>query len=695
MKTAKIYCAVIAIITLIAMPGATALGDEGMWPFNYVPKVMIKQRYGFDVADQWLLNIQRGTARFDNGGTGALVSANGLLITNYHVALDAIQQLSTPQRNIIKDGFHAPVREQELKVPKLEINFLMSIEDVTARLNEAVKPGMSAAEAEAARRNESVRVAAESEKATGLVSNVMIFYHGARYGLYRYKRYRDVRLVFAPESDIATFGGETDNFTYPRYGFDMALFRIYENDQPVKVENYLKWSPTGARPDELVFVAGHPISTERLNTVAHLEYLQTAELPLVLKQLKRQSVLLRRYTAKGEAQSIRVKEQLFNCENGIKALEGRFQGFQNPALMERKRREEADFRKLVSADPKKQQEYGDAWEAIERSRKSLATYEPERRFLDELWGFNSDLFRIAREHVRLAGERAKPESERIPGFNDALLKRLENKILGSKLVLDDFEEMKLADSLAFMSKELGTEHPVVRMALADKSPEARAAELIAKSKLNDLDYRKQLVAGGQRAVEESDDPVLALMRVIDPRGLALRKRFQEEVLSVDRASYPKIGRARYSIYGTQMYPDATFTLRLSYGTVRGYSENNKKLPPFTYFSGLFERAARYHHRSPFNLPGGWLAKQQELTLKTPLSFVTTHDVVAGFSGSPVLNKSGELVGLLFDSNLQALTGKVAYDGRQSRAIALDARGIIEALNKIYGATELVAELTRR
>jgi hypothetical protein len=690
----KTYLSAVLVALFAGSSINIARADEGMWTFNNVPRAEIKKRYGFDVTDAWLKKVQLASVRFNNGGSGSFVSPDGLVLTNHHIASDTLQKISSAEKDYIKDGFYAPTRDKEAKAPDLELNVLMSLEDVTDRVNSAVKAGMSGAEANAARRAQIAAIEKESLAATRLRSDVVTLYQGGQYNLYRYKKYTDVRLVFAPEFAIAFFGGDPDNFNYPRYDLDMALFRVYENDKPVKSENYFKWSKAGAKDGELVFISGHPGSTSRLNTVAHLEYLRDTGIPFILRLLKREHELLVKYSAKGEEQSRRAKEELFSIENAIKVYRGQIEGLQDKSLMARKVKAEEALRRSVAADAKKQKEYGDAWEIIARGRKTLPTYSRDYSLLEGGAGINSELFGIARALVRLAAESAKPDAERLPEYTGARRESLELNLFSPAPIYDDLEKMKLADSLAFMREELGADNAMVKKALDGKSPEARAAELIDGTKLKDVAYRKQLASGGVKAIDESTDPMIVLARSIDEQARALRKRYESEVQSSERASYGKIARALFDVEGTKLYPDATFTLRLSYGAVKGYQENGHQVPPFTVFEGLYKRAAEHGNKFPYELPESWAAKKSALNLNTPFNFVSTNDSTGGNSGSPVFNKNAEIVGLIFDGNIQSLVGTFAYDETQNRAVSVDSRAMVEALRKIYGANEVADELTK-
>ena len=693
MKPRILLCAlIVAAFTFQTIPVAAV--DEGMWTFNNVPRDDIKGKYGFEVTDEWLQKVQLASVRFNNGGSGSFVSPNGLVLTNYHIVEDIVGEVSTPEKDYAKQGFVARNRAEEIKAPALELNVLISIEDVTARVNGAVKSGMSAADANTARRAAITGIETESTTATGLRSDVVTLYQGGQYNLYRYKKYTDVRLVFVPEFQAAFFGGDPDNFNYPRFNIDMALVRVYENDQPVKVANYFKWSRAGAKDGELVFVTGHPGSTSRLNTVAHLESLRELSSPLLLRMLESRRAMLKRYMAQGDEQTRRAQNELNSIENSIKVYKGQVGGLNDSRLMTRKRLAEQELRRSIEADAQKRAEYGDAWVAIAKGRKDLAAYERDRRFLDLNAGFNSVLFSYARTLVRLADENQKPNAQRLPEYADTRRAALEASLYSTAPIYDDFEKIKLADSLAFMQKEYGANHPLVKKVLKGKTPEARAAELIDGTKLKDVAYRKQVATAGVRMTSSGDDPLIELARDIDKDARAVRKRYEEEVVAVERGNYAKIARALFEQQGTKLYPDATFTLRLSYGAVKGYRENGKVVPPFTTLGGLYARSNQFNQVFPYNLPPRWTAKRKFINPRTPFNFVSTNDITGGNSGSPTINKNRELVGLIFDGNIQSIAGSFDFVESVNRAISVDSRGMLEVLRKIFGANEIADELLR-
>lgn len=695
MKSRKLLCALLMLAFAIPVLNlSTARADEGMWTFNNLPRAEIKRRYGFDVTDAWLKKVQLASVRFNNGGSGSFVSPDGLVLTNYHIVEDIVGEVSTPEKDLAKDGFLARTRADEIKAPSLELNVLISIEDVTARVNGAVKAGASDADAFAARRSEMSAIESESLKATGLRSDVVTLYKGGQYNLYRYKKYTDVRLVFVPEFQAAFFGGDPDNFNFPRFNIDMSLVRVYENDQPVHPESFFKWSKAGAKENELVFVTGHPGSTARLNTVAHLQLLRDTSLPIVIRLLERREAMLKKYMAMGEEQTRRAQNELNSIQNGLKVYRGQLGGLSDKSLMSRKEKDEQALRKSIAANAERQKMYGDAWEAIEKADKGLPSYIKERRIFDQASGFNTSLFGFARTLVRLAAESAKPNAERLPEFTDARRASLELGLYSPAPIYDDFEKLKLTDSLEFMVELLGADHVLVKRVLDGKTPEARATQLIVGSKLKDPAFRKELAAGGRQAIDSSTDPMIVLALSIDKEARELRIRFESEVTGVEGTSYSKIARARFETEGTKFYPDATFTLRLAYGSVKGYTENGHAVMPFTTLGGLFDRATKFNSQFPYNLPPRWMGKKAALDLKTPLNFVSTNDITGGNSGSPTINKNAELVGLIFDGNIQSLVGDFMFDESVNRAISVDSRGMLEILRKVFGANEIADELTK-
>ena len=700
MRHRKFLCTLILALFSLQTLQFTARADEGMWPFNNLPRAEIKKKYGFDITDAWLRKVQLASVRFNSGGSGSFVSADGLVMTNHHIASDVLQKISTPQKDYIKEGFYAATRDKEAKAPDLELNQLVGIEDVTARVMSVVKPDMTTAQANAARNVEINNISAEAGKKNGLRNDVIALYQGGQYNLYTYKKYTDVRLVFAPEFEIAFLGGDPDNFEYPRYDLDLALFRVYENDQPIHSDNFFKWSKQGSKEGDLVFVSGNPGRTNRLDTVAHLEYLRDFGIPLLLKYLQHLHDMYTRYGALGTEQERRAHEDLFGVDNSLKAYIGEegapgHGGLKDPSVIPAKKKAQDELQKMVAANPRMQKEYGDAWDAIAKERKELLSYERERRFLESGWGFSSDYFNFARTLVRMAEESAKPNAQRLPEYTGGNRDSLEQELYSPAPIYDDFEKMKLSNSLALMRDEMGADNVIVKRVLQGKTPEARAEELINGTKLKEVETRKKIAAGGQQAIASSDDPMIQLARSIDKEARAARKRYETEVIAVERSNYGKIARALFETKGNSMYPDATFTLRLSYGTVKGYKIDGKTYAPFTDLAGLWQHAKEHGDKYPYHIPESWEKAKSSLNLKTPLNFVSDADIIGGNSGSPVINRNGEIVGLIFDGNIQSLPGDFYFDGAINRAVSVDVRGMFEALRNVYHADAVVSELARK
>jgi hypothetical protein len=687
-RSVRAFLVAAAVVAVLPLAGHA---DEGFWLFNRLPRAAIKQAYGVDVSDAWVQRVQQASVRFPSG-SGSFVSADGLVLTNHHVALEIIQELSTREHDYVTTGFVARDRSQELKAPDLELIVLQSIEDVTTRVNAGVKPGMSSADTLAARRAAISAIEEEAEKKTGLQSELVTLYQGAQYHLYLYKKFTDVRLVFAPEFDAAFYGGDPDNFTFPRYCLDMSLFRVYENGKPLQVKSFLPWSTTGVKEGEPVFTSGHPGATQRLNTVAHLEFLRDQSLPFNLDAYGRIRDALDAYAKQGIEQERQAKDLFFGLENSIKSWKGQLAGLKDPALVNKKRVSEQSLRGAVMAKADLKAKYGDAWTLVENARQSLLPYNIERVMFEGGLALFSEYFTAARTVLRWSVESAKPNGERLPEYTDVRKPQLERQVGSDAPIYPGLEQARLTASLALMRDKLGADHPLATQILAGKTPDARAAELTAATALGDPAVRKALFAGGAAAVNASKDPFIELARLMEPRARELRTKYDDEVLAVERDAYAKIAQAVFATQGESAYPDATFTLRLSYGAVKSYIEDGKRVEPFTQFRGLYVRGDEHGLKPPYKYPDSWAKARATLNLNTPFNFVTTNDIVGGNSGSPVINARGELVGLIFDGNIQSLPGYFIYDAAVNRAIAVDARGMLEALRKVYQAETLVAEL---
>jgi hypothetical protein len=668
--------------------------DEGMWLLNAPPRQLLKQKYNFDLTDEWLDHARAASVRFNNGGSGGFVSALGLIVTNHHIGADSLQKLSPADKDYVRDGFYARTRDEELKCPDLELNVLQSTEDVTAAVNAAVAADSTPAQAFAARRAAMAKIEKESLDRTGLRSDVVTLYQGGQYHLYRYKKYTDVRLVFAPEKAIASFGGDVDNFEFPRWNLDVCFFRAYEGGKPVRPAHFFRWSRHGPEQGDLVFVTGHPGTTNRQETLAKLHHRRDHTLPYTLARVRAAEALLLQFSARGPEQARMAQKDLARVANGRKAFSGMYQGLLDPAILRRKADDELALLAEVKlkGDADKHRAFQGALERIEAAEKTFSSFEKEYYLLERGDAFDSELFHIARHLVRLAAERPKPSPQRLREYRDSALESLEFQLFSPAPIHPELERARLAGSLTFLAEKLGGDHPLVAKILGGKPPAARAADLIGDAVLVKPEARRQLASEGRKAIEESSDPLILLARVVDDDARALRKRFEDEVEEVERQASAVLARARFDVLGANIPPDATFTLRLAFGVVNGYRADGAEVPYQTTFEGLYKRAERQLHREPFDLPPRWVKGRDKVNPEVPFNFVSTADTIGGNSGSPVLNRKGELVGINFDRNRHGLVRNFVYTDEQARHIAVHSRAVLAALRGLYDAEPLVAEL---
>ncbi len=680
----------ITLAAIYLLTSLTGFADQGMWLFNDPPRQLLEERYGFKPTPAWLEHLQKSSIRFNNGGSGSFVSEDGLIISNHHVGADALQKFSDAEHDYLRNGFYARTRADEKRCLDLELNVLISIEDVTARVNAAVKPGLPAAEAFAARRSVIAAIEKESFEQTGLRSDVITLYQGGKYQLYRYQRYTDVRLVFAPEQQTAFFGGDPDNFEYPRYDLDICLFRAYENGQPAKLKNYLKWSTKGVSDGELVFVSGNPGHTSRELTMDELRYLRDQRFPFALERLYRSEVLLNAFSERTEENARRAKDRLFGVQNSRKALGGMLAGLLDPQLMGEKQAAENRLRESIAASPRWKDTLS-AWDRISQAQAVIAQHRVEYSLLEGAQGFDSTLFHVARTLLRWAEEKTKPNGERLREFRESHLPSLELQLFSAEPIYNDFEEVKLTDSLTWLIEQMGYTNALVQTVLAGKSPHERAVELISGTKVKAIAFRKKLFGETPAQVEAAHDPMIELAQLIDAEARRLRTIVETQD-EVKQQAYARIAKARFALAKGPTYPDATFTLRLAFGVVKGYEEDGQPIPFETTFAGLYERAAAHEGQPPFNLPPRWIERKNKLNLSTPLNFVSTADIIGGNSGSPVVNREAEFVGIIFDGNIQSLVLDFLYTDKQARAVSVNCQAILEALRQVYDVPALADEL---
>ena len=663
--------------------------DEGLWLFNHFPKEAVAKKYGYQVTDAFLDHLRLASVRFNNGGSGSFISPHGLLFTNHHVGSDCIQKVSSAEHDYMSNGFLASSEADEQKCPDLEVNVLLRMEDITAQVKGAVQAGATTAQANQQRKGAMARLEKECSTKTGNRCDVVTLYSGGEYHLYQYKKYTDIRLVFAPEVDIAAFGGDPDNFTYPRYDLDFALFRAYENDQPVEVKEYLSWSREGVKDNELVFVTGHPGSTDRLTTVAGLEFFRDVSYPLVEARVSSLIQALEAYSGQSVENRRVARDNLFSVQNSYKAYTGFLGGLRDPALMAQRRKQEASLRAAVDSDAQKQKEFGAVWTEVAAAYQTYRGLYKPFFLLERNATLGSDLFQIARDVVRFAEETRKPNEQRLREYADARLPALEQQMYSPAPLTASQEIAVIANYLAFLRQELGAEDETVKALWNGRTPEQAAAGYVSTSKLEDVAERKRL-AQNPEALKASEDGMIRLAKIIDGPARRLRKEYEDRIEAVLTSSAGKIAQARFATYGANEYPDATFTLRLTYARVQGYrNQAGASVPYATDFAGLYGRATG---QDPYRLPPRWVQAKSALKLATPFNFVSTADTHGGNSGSPTVNGKGEIVGILFDGNIEGLPNRFVYTEAQARSVHVASQAIVEALRSVYHADRLLREI---
>jgi hypothetical protein len=680
--------AVFAVLAaLLAVAPVAASADEGMWTIDHFPVAQVAKAYGFTATPAFLDHVRASSVRLP-GCSGSFVSAAGLIMTNHHCARGCVQALSDPQHNFVADGYDAKTLQDERICPGFQIVSLLGITHVTKQVT-AATAGAAGAAYNAKQRAAFASI--ESACASGdpqIQCQVVPLYHGGLYDLYRYKKYTDVRLVFAPEETIAFFGGDPDNFTFPRYDLDCAFLRAYENGKPAASPDYFRWSPAGTKDGELVFVPGNPGSTSRLLTLSELETVRDETLPRSIRAQSELRGLLTQFSSESPEHARIARNMLFGVENGLKGNWGREEQLLDPAFTARKAAAERAERAAIERSPALRAKYAGAWNAIaeaERRARDLSLPYSWR----ETQGAPGAYLGTARTLVRAAADRAKPNAQRLREYQDAALPQLAARLAAPVPVYPDLERVVLAHDLTKMREWLGADDPYVRALLGNDAPQAVADRIVSGSKLGDPAVRKALYDGGAAAVAASTDPAIVLMRSVDGQSRAIRKQYEDEVEAPLRVNDEKVAQADFALHGLATYPDATFTLRVTYGAVRGYPENGTTIAPYTTIAGAYVHATG---SDPYALPKSWLDARNTVKSDTPLDFVLTADIIGGNSGSPVIDAQGRVVGLVFDGNIESLGGAYLYDVRQNRAVAVDSRGLLEALRTVYHADRVAAEL---
>jgi hypothetical protein len=681
----------LALLALCA--SASVPADEGMWTFHDFPSQLVKEKYGATITAAWLDRVRTSTVRLSNC-TASFVTASGLILTNHHCSSACLDENSNSGADLFRKGFLAAKPQDELHCRTQIADVLMEMENVTTQVDSATR-GLDDKSANETRKKTLTRLEQACEQASAaapggpLKCESVNLYQGGQYWLYKYKRYDDVRLVFAPEYGIASFGGDPDNFQFPRWDLDMSVLRAYDRSgKPVNTPNHLQIDPAGPASGQLVFVSGHPGTTDRLLTVAQLKTLRDVDLPQWLLRASELRGRLLQFGKTGEEPDRIVQQPLESLENSIKVRRKLLDALHDDRLIQQKQQDEATLRAKVTADPQLAAT-ANAWSDIERAQQTYREISLPYTFLENGAGFNSQLFGYARALVRAAAERAKPSQDRLREYRDTALPRLEQRVRAAVPVYDDLEKLTLSFSLERMREWLGPDDPVVHELMSKDSPDTLATRLVNGSKLADPQVRLALWNGGQAAIDASQDPMIQLARQVDPPARAVRKRYEDEVEAPVQAGQEKIARARFKLFGTSLPPDATFTLRLNFGTVQGWLENGRKVEPFTYLKGLFARATG---QEPFKVPESWLSARNTLDMDTRFNLSTNNDIVGGNSGSPLIDARGRLVGLMFDGNIHSISGDYWFDTEKNRAVAVHPAIMFEGLRKVYKADALLKEL---
>ena len=675
------------LLVCLALFTQSMQADEGMWTFDNFPSKTVGEKYGFTPSQAWLDHVRLASLRIAGGCSASFISPEGLVMTNHHCVVECVEQISTPKDNFVDDGFVAKTDAEERKCPAFELDQLVEIRDVTREVQGAIV-GKAGHEANRALHAKEAELQQSCGADASVRCDVVSLYHGGIYDLYRYKRYTDVRLVFAPEYGVAQFGGDPDNFNFPRFDFDIGLLRAYEGGKPAATPEYLRWSANGSKDGELVFVAGNPGGTSRELTNAQLAFERDTFFPARMPVLAEYRGLLEEFRTRGPEQAREANEDLFFVENSFKANIGRQGALLDPQFFATKVQEEQKLRAATAADPKLAGDVS-AWDDIAQIQRLRTQLFVRNAALGNRM-FRSGLLGDAMTLVRAAAERAKPNAERLPEFTDQALVHVQQALSAPVPVYKDIEELDLTFLFTTIRRDLGTDDEFVRKMLGKESPEQLAHRLVSGTRLEDPKLREELYKGGKSAVAASTDPMMRFAASINDDLLAVRKDYEARVDAPTRAAAERIAKARFAVYGTSVDPDATFTPRLSYGTVKGFEDGEGKfVQPYTAIGGLFERATG---APPYKLPESWLKAKASLNPSLPMNLSTTNDIIGGNSGSPLIDKDAKVIGLIFDGNIFSLGGDYGYDAKQNRAVAVDSHALLEGLQKVYHLNRVVEEI---
>lgn len=679
----------VLILLLSVLVSVQAFADEGMWTFDNFPAKEVKNKYGVQITSGWLEHARLSSVRLANGCSGSFISSEGLVLTNHHCVVRCVEQLSTAKKDYMAKGFLAKDKEMEINCPALEVNRLVEITDVTKKVQASTKNLKGEAFTKARKASIAQLEKECSEGKQNMRCDVITLYNGGRYNLYKYQRYQDVRLVFAPESAAAAFGGDPDNFNFPRYCLDFSLLRVYENNKPLVNKHFFKWSDGNIKENDVTFVTGHPGRTSRLLTVAELEDLRDYALLDRIVLLSEMRGMLTEFQKKGKEQKRIASATLQGVENGLKVLKGQQEALVDQSFFNSLVKKEKDLQKKIAQNPRLRKQYGQVFSEIKNLSDKTRLMSDDIMYI---WynTYGSQLFRYAQWLVQASEELKKPDSERFEEYTESRLPQLKQQLFSKAPVYKELEQTLMEFYLIKTREALSPDHPFVKKILGTKSPAEVAKNLIKKSSLTNIKAREKLFEGGAKAIAQSNDPMIQFAKLVDKDVRAVRKNYENNIQSALKAANESLAAAKFSIYGTDTYPDATFSLRMSYGQVKGYKEGEKTIAPFTYVKDVFKRNTG---SEPFALPVSWMNSKEALqTSKAPYNFVSTNDIIGGNSGSPILNKEAQVIGVVFDGNIHSLGGAFGFDPQLNRTVSVHSSAMLEALKTVYNADHILKEI---
>lgn len=666
--------------------------DTGkMWTFEDAPREYWKSEYGFEPSDEWLDDVRMSALKFANWCSSSFVSEDGLVMTNHHCIDFVSNRIQKEGEDIKKNGFYAPTLDDERKINGVFVRQLVLIEDVTDEVKNVINSQTERDAIIEAKKAKIEEIETKYNDETGLECNVVELYHGGKYSLYGYRRYSDVRAVYFNESDVGLYGGDPDNFTYPRYNPDFAFVRVYDdNGKPLKTDHFFKFSLEGPKIGEPIFVIGNPGSTQRLKTVAQLEYMRDFGYRNASFILNRTLQNLYEMMNEYPDRASEFEGMIFMVANSAKVMKGRVEGLNDPMFITRKKAFEKDFKTAVMNDPALNEKYGHIWDAIESTRNEM------RQFAGQLAAYNINprtspaLFSVAGKLVDLAEQLQLPEDQRQDQYKGDNLETTIASIF-PKRYDEAMQTKQLKMNADYLAMNLGADNELVMKLYGGKSGNAAVEYLLSNTKIGNAEAVKELASKGSEAILNSGDPLIYFVLNTKDQLNDYQARAQE-INSTESVLENELGQALYEVYGTSIPPDATFTLRINDGVMKSYDYNGTIAPEFTTFYGMYNRYYSHQKKYPWDLPERWLNLNEDFNLETPFNFISTNDIIGGSSGSAVINKNKEIVGIAFDGNMESIAGDFLYDTKANRMVSVASQGIVEILSDLLKCTRLANEI---